>query len=62
MAALWRIRSGTSTRAHQASKRSVAFTRLALLGCRPAFGGLGPGSWTHKTLDPEDLRTDIPWS
>jgi hypothetical protein len=24
--------------------------------------GLDPGSWTHETLDPEDLRTDISWS
>jgi hypothetical protein len=24
--------------------------------------GLDPGSWTHETLNPEDLRMDISWS
>ncbi|GAA2670561.1 hypothetical protein GCM10010310_09250 [Streptomyces violaceolatus] len=26
------------------------------------LGGLAPWSWTHETLDLEDLRTDISWS
>ncbi|WNI19786.1 DUF402 domain-containing protein [Actinacidiphila sp. ITFR-21] len=34
--------------------------RLRVVGL--ADRALTPGAWTHGTLDPEDLRTDISWS
>ncbi|MEW9514432.1 hypothetical protein [Streptomyces bacillaris] len=46
----------------QTTRGSVLVREPSPYGYCRASWGLDPGCWTHETLDPEDLRTDISWS